>query len=215
VDEAELSGQIDDAIDSIAELERKALASASLQQRAIERFTLAIGRPRTIPCVLLFVVAWIALNGILVASGRPAFDRPPFVWLVALMQLAALLMTVIILTTENRMSEIEEQRSRLHLQISILAEQKTAKIIELLEELRAGVRRSSSSATRCAATTSRRNRRVARTGGRSRGGTRLRLFTSPPTENRCPVHTARSPRSAPPPSAPRSPLALVAVTSPR
>jgi uncharacterized membrane protein len=45
-------------------------------------------------------------------------------------------MTVVILTTENRMSEIEEQRSRLHLQISILAERKTAKIVELLEELR-------------------------------------------------------------------------------
>jgi uncharacterized membrane protein len=40
------------------------------------------------------------------------------------------------LTTENRMSEIEEQRSRLHLQISILAERKTAKIVQLLEELR-------------------------------------------------------------------------------
>jgi uncharacterized membrane protein len=136
VNEAELSGQVDDAIASIAELERKALAGTSLQQRAIERFTLAVGRPRTIPYVLLFVAGWIALNGILVASGRPAFDQPPFAWLVALLQLAALLMTVIILTTENRMSEIEEQRSRLHLQISMLAERKTAKIIELLEELR-------------------------------------------------------------------------------
>jgi uncharacterized membrane protein len=45
-------------------------------------------------------------------------------------------MTILILTTENRMSEIEEQRSRLHLQISMLAERKAAKIIQLLEELR-------------------------------------------------------------------------------
>lgn len=136
MNDAELSGQIDSAIDSIAELERKALGSASIQQRAIERFALAVGRPRMLAYVTLFVVLWIAVNGVLVASGRPAFDQPPFAWLVALMQLAALLMTVVILTTENRMSEIEEQRSRLHLQISMLAERKTAKIIELLEELR-------------------------------------------------------------------------------
>jgi uncharacterized membrane protein len=136
VNQNEVSGQIDSAIDSIAELERKALASASLQQRAIERFTLAVGRPRTILFVLLFVALWIAVNGVLVAGGNKAVDAPPFPWLVGLLQLAALLMTVVILTTENRMSEIEEARSRLHLQISILAERKTAKIVELLEELR-------------------------------------------------------------------------------
>lgn len=136
MNQSELSGQIDSAIESIAELDRKALASASLQQRAIERFTLAVGRPRTISYVMLFVVAWIAANGILVASGRSAFDSPPFPWLIGVLQLAALLMTVVILTTENRMSEVEEQRSRLHLQISILAERKTAKIVQLLEELR-------------------------------------------------------------------------------
>ncbi len=134
--QTELSAQIDSTIDSIAELERKALASASLQQRAIERFTLAIGRPRTLFCVLLFVALWIAINGMLTASGRAPFDAPPFPWLIGLLQLAALLMTVVILTTENRMSEIEEARSRLHLQISIVAERKTAKIVELLEELR-------------------------------------------------------------------------------
>jgi uncharacterized membrane protein len=136
VNQTELTGQVDSAIESIAELERKALASASLQQRAIERFTRAVGRPRTIAYVLLFVCTWIAANGILVASGRPAFDGPPFPWLIGVLQLAALLMTVVILTTENRMSEIEEARSRLHLQISILAERKTAKIVQLLEELR-------------------------------------------------------------------------------
>jgi len=50
--------------------------------------------------------------------------------------LAALLMTIVILTTENRMSEIAEMRSRLNLQITLLSERKSAKIIQLLEELR-------------------------------------------------------------------------------
>ena len=131
-----LPGQIDDTIQSIAELERKALAGASLQQRAIERFTLAIGRPRTVWIVLAVVAAWVALNFALRAAGRPEVDPPPYYWLDGVIGLAALLMATLILTTENRMSEIDEQRSRLHLQISMLAERKAAKIIQLIEELR-------------------------------------------------------------------------------
>ena len=131
-----LPGQIDDAIQSTAELERKALEGASLQQRAIERFTLAVGRPRTVWIILTAVAVWIALNETLALTGHRQIDPPPYYWLDGVLALAALLMTILILTTENRMSEIDEQRSRLHLQISILAERKAAKIIQLLEELR-------------------------------------------------------------------------------
>ncbi|HEY0394228.1 MAG TPA: DUF1003 domain-containing protein [Candidatus Elarobacter sp.] len=131
-----ISGQIDETIESIAELERKALAAASLQQRAIERFTMAIGRPRSIAIILALVVAWVLLNAALRASGRAELDPPPYFWLDTVMGLAALLMTILILTTENRITQFEEQRSRLHLQISMLAERKAAKIIQLIEELR-------------------------------------------------------------------------------
>jgi uncharacterized membrane protein len=131
-----LPGQVDDAIASIAELERKALASASLHQRAIERFTLAIGRPRTVYIIIAVAAAWIALNVALRLSGRPELDPPPYFWLDGAVAMAALLMTILILTTENRMSETEEQRSRLHLQISMLSERKAAKMIQLIEELR-------------------------------------------------------------------------------
>jgi uncharacterized membrane protein len=134
--EEQLSGQVTEAIDSVAELERKALADASMHQRAIERFTWAVGRPSSVYVVVFFVLAWVLVNVLLSAMGREPFDRPPFSLLAGLISLAALLMTILILTTEQRMSEIEEQRARLHLQISLLADRKTAKIVELLEELR-------------------------------------------------------------------------------
>ena len=131
-----LSGQIDETIDAVAELERKALEAASLEQRAIERFTLAVGRPRTVYLVLAAVAVWVLVNAGLGLAGRPQLDPPPFYWLEGAVGLAALLMTIVILTTENRMSEIAEMRSRLNLQVTLLAERKTAKIIQLLEELR-------------------------------------------------------------------------------
>ncbi len=69
-----LPGQIDDTIESIAELERKALAGASLQQRAIERFTLAVGRPRTVWIILAVVAVWVAIN-VRARRHRPAAAR--------------------------------------------------------------------------------------------------------------------------------------------
>lgn len=131
-----LSGQIDATIESVAELERKALEAASLEQRAIERFTLAVGRPRTVYLVLAAVAVWVVLNSALALAGRPPLDPPPFYWLEGVLGLAALLMTIVILTTENRMSEIAEMRSRLNLQVTLLSERKVAKVIQLLEELR-------------------------------------------------------------------------------
>jgi uncharacterized membrane protein len=131
-----LSAQVDETIQSIAELEHRALAGTSRQQRAIERFTLAIGRPRTVWIVLVVVGFWVMLNAVLPLAGRAPLDPPPYFWLDGGLALAALLMTILILTTENRMSEVDEQRSRLHLQISMSADRKAAKLIQLIEELR-------------------------------------------------------------------------------
>src|SRR5271163_4723725 len=50
--------------------------------------------------------------------------------------LAALLTATMILTTQNRQAKLMEQRMHLDLQVNLLSEQKTAKLIELLEELR-------------------------------------------------------------------------------
>ena len=50
--------------------------------------------------------------------------------------LCALLMTTTILITQNRQTRQAEQRGQLELQVNLLAEQKIAKLIGLLEELR-------------------------------------------------------------------------------
>lgn len=131
-----LPGQIDSTIDSVAELERRSLENASLHQRAIERFVLEVGRPRAVWVALGVVAAWIAINLVVGATGRRPPDPPPFAWLELVVSVAALGMTIVILTVENRMTETGEARARLHLQMSMLAERKTAKIIQLLEELR-------------------------------------------------------------------------------
>ncbi len=105
-------------------------------QRRIEHFTAWVARPQTIYVALAFVVAWVALNLLGPGAGVTPFDPPPFAWLQCLMGFAAVMMTVTILTTQRRQAAHAEERARLDLEVSLLAEEKAAKIIALLEELR-------------------------------------------------------------------------------
>jgi uncharacterized membrane protein len=130
-----LRGGTHETIESVADLDRGAERTISSHQRWIERTTSVVGRPRTVYVVLTFTAVWIAINSLLAQIGR-AFDPPPFAYLECIISLAALLMTIIILTTENRINLHDARRDRLDLQINLLNERKISKVIEMLEALR-------------------------------------------------------------------------------
>jgi uncharacterized membrane protein len=130
-----LHGGAHETIESVADLERVANRSLSPHQRWIERTTSAVGRPRTLYLTLAFVAVWIGANSVLAGWGR-AIDPPPFAYLDCIISLAALLMTIVILTTENRTNVHDARRDRLDLQINLLNERKISKVIEMLEALR-------------------------------------------------------------------------------
>lgn len=127
---------IDETIDSIAELERRALAESTQHERAIERVMHAIGRPRTLYATGIVVALWVALNLAIVGLHLTPPDRPPFAGLGTAVSVASLLTAITILVASNRRDVLDEQRDRLVLQIALLTDRKTAKIIALLEELR-------------------------------------------------------------------------------
>ena len=52
------------------------------------------------------------------------------------MTFIGVLITMAVLVRQNRLAQVEESRAHLELQVNLLAEQKTTKIISLLEELR-------------------------------------------------------------------------------
>jgi uncharacterized membrane protein len=130
-----LPGAAHETIESVADLERGAERGLSAHQRWIERVVASVGRPRTVYVIIVFVVAWIVLNIMLGTSGR-AFDPPPFAYLDCMISFAALLMTIVILTAENRINVHDTRRDRLDLQINLLNERKISKVIEMLEALR-------------------------------------------------------------------------------
>jgi uncharacterized membrane protein len=70
------------------------------------------------------------------AFGMPAWDKPPFPWLQGALAFTSLVMTTLVLITQNRQSHQGQERDHLDLQVNLLTEQKVAKLIALVEELR-------------------------------------------------------------------------------
>jgi uncharacterized membrane protein len=127
---------LNDNVETLASLRARAEQGVSHHQRRIERFTARMGQPRSFYLVLSFSAVWIVFNLVATRVGVRPFDPPPFDWLQGLTGLCALLMTTTILITQNRQTHQAEQRGQLELQVNLLAEQKIAKLIGLLEELR-------------------------------------------------------------------------------
>ena len=82
------------------------------------------------------IVLWVAGNTLVTFLGGKAWDEPPFAWMEGAVSLLALYVTVLILATQRRDDELAGYREQLTLELAILGERKSAKIIALLEEMR-------------------------------------------------------------------------------
>jgi uncharacterized membrane protein len=130
------STHVDDTVQAIVRLRADDDQKATPLERTVDRLTGRAASPRFVVLLLLVLVSWIGLNTILLLIGRRPLDEPPFFWMQGAVSLAALYMTVLILATQRRENELASHHEHLTLELAILSEQKTAKIISLLEELR-------------------------------------------------------------------------------
>lgn len=108
----------------------------SRSQRILERISNLVGQPVFLGFILIFVGLWIGANAVLRRLGMAEFDPAPFPWLQGIVGLGALLTATVVLTKQNRLAKLAEQRAHLDLKVTLLTEQKAAKLIDLLEELR-------------------------------------------------------------------------------
>jgi uncharacterized membrane protein len=130
------TAQVAEHADTIAAIRARAEHQRSSSQRFVEGFTASIGQPRAIAILLGLIAVWVVWNSYEKSVGGHIIDPPPFFWLQGVIALYAALISTFVLATQNREKRHAEQRAYLELQVNLLAEQKTAKIIELLEELR-------------------------------------------------------------------------------
>jgi len=128
----QISQNIEAVLDFYTREEQKMTGS----QRVMERISRFVGQPAFLGIILLFVTLWIVANIAMREFGRTEFDPAPYFWLQGIVALSALLITTVVLGKQNRLAKLEEQRAHLDLKENLLTEQKAAKLIDLMEELR-------------------------------------------------------------------------------
>jgi uncharacterized membrane protein len=127
---------MEETIRSIGRLHAEHHENATPLQRVVDRMTALLGRPGFIGLLTVLVGGWIGANLLAAALGYRALDPPPFSWLQGAASVMSLYMVVLILVTQRREDQLSQQRGLLTLELAMLGEQKTTKLIQLLEESR-------------------------------------------------------------------------------
>jgi uncharacterized membrane protein len=126
-----LEQNVEETVEAIAKLHQEHDAAATPLQRAIDGATGLLATPAAMLILLGAVCVWIVGNRY--GAGWP---DPELLALELGAALAALLISVLILVTQRREDRLAERREKLSLELALLNEQKSTKIIALLEELR-------------------------------------------------------------------------------
>jgi uncharacterized membrane protein len=127
---------VDQNVEAILALHSADLSSMSRHQRAVERIYEALISPVFLFAIVAGILVWIGANFEILRSGGKPWDPPPFAMLQTTVSIFALLTSLLIITTQRWQGKIAERNAHLDLQVNLLVDQKAAKIIQLLEEIR-------------------------------------------------------------------------------
>lgn len=130
-----LSEQVIKNIETIIGFQTKQEQKLPLRDRIIEKIASFFGKSEFLYLQLIFFLSWAICSHI--APQLLPFNLPRFNLQDMGIDIASLLIATGVLVQQTRQDKLAEQRSHLGLQINLLTEQKIAKLIKLIEELRA------------------------------------------------------------------------------
>jgi uncharacterized membrane protein len=122
-------------IEAIIGLQFRHEQSIPSHQRSLEKIAASFGKPNFLYLQLLVFIFWGALSHFN-PSGLKSWHLPILDLEQDWLDMAALLISTAVLVYQTRDSKMNNERSLLMLQMNLLTEQKLAKVIALIEELR-------------------------------------------------------------------------------
>lgn len=118
----------------IQSLEAKELKKRPWSIRLADELTTAFGSFFFLTVNCLFFIGWILVNtGSL--KGVAIFDPFPFPLMTTMVSLEAIVLTLIVLMSQNRQSFISSLREEIDMQVNIMAEKEVTKILQILRRI--------------------------------------------------------------------------------
>lgn len=121
-------------IESVSQIEQslhRQYTTVDLISDAITRF---VGSISFIILHIVFLTGWIMWNSV-PRSDQPPFDGYPFPLLSLMVALEAVILSTFVLMTQNRQNWRADHWAHINLQVSLLAEQETTKMLQMLQQI--------------------------------------------------------------------------------
>ncbi len=118
-------------IRTIARLEQEAIETRGTGEKVSDFFTRIMGSMSFALAHLVGFALWFSIN-LGAFPGIKPFDPFPFGILTLIVSAEGVMLAIFVLISQNRMSRLANQRAHLNLQISLLAEQETTKLLQRL-----------------------------------------------------------------------------------
>lgn len=103
-------------------------------ERVADWLTEQFGTMRFMVINVVWFTAWIIIN-LGAIPGVAPFDPYPFNLLTTVVSLEAIFLSIFVLITQNRQSQIDDLRQEVDLQVNLVAEEEITKIMNLLSHL--------------------------------------------------------------------------------
>lgn len=136
VQQDELPPSVSENIDTITAFYQRHEEHLSVPQTIIEKMSVILGSPGYVAASVVFMIGWIVANLVGLELGYEEVDEPPFFWLQGIIAVNAFIISTTVLIRQNRMQKLAQHHARLDLQVNLMTEEKTSKIIAMLDALR-------------------------------------------------------------------------------
>ena len=120
----------------VQSFEAKELKKRSWSVRLADDLTSSFGSIPFLAFNTLFFIFWIMMNTGKIA-GLPILDPFPFPLMTTIVSLEAIILTLIVLMSQNRQSFISNLREEIDMQVNIASEREITKILQILTKIAA------------------------------------------------------------------------------
>lgn len=123
-----------ESIGRLVEREKRRQARLGWVHRVADKATRSIGSAGMLGFHCVVFIAWVGYNSGYFPQFTP-FDPYPFVFLICIVSLEAIVLSIMVLIAQNEMQTDADRRAELDLQINILTERETTMILRKLARI--------------------------------------------------------------------------------